>query len=158
MADVVDRRTRSRMMSGIRGKNTRPELFVRSALFRKGFRYRLHDRRLPGHPDIVFPRYHAVIFVHGCFWHRHRCHLFKWPKTRTQFWKNKLTGNVQTDRRNYARLREDGWRILTIWECALKGRTRRGPEKVIYRIVTWLERGRSDLEIRGMRPEKVARR
>jgi DNA mismatch endonuclease (patch repair protein) len=151
MVDVVDRRTRSRMMAGIRGKNTRPELLVRKALFRQGFRYRLHDRRLPGHPDLVFPRHGAVIFVHGCFWHRHRCHLFKWPKTRRQFWRKKLTGNVRTDRRNYAQLRDRNWRILTIWECALKGRTKRSPEKTIARIARWLERGKQDLEIAGRR-------
>jgi len=149
MVDVVDRLTRSRMMAGIRGKDTRPELLIRKALFRQGFRYRLHDRRLPGHPDLVFPRYGAVIFVHGCFWHRHRCHLFKWPKTRRQFWKKKLNGNVRTDRRNYARLEEQGWRILTIWECALKGRTRRSPEKIMAQVSRWLERGSRNLEIAG---------
>ena len=149
MTDIVDAKTRSRMMAGIRGKDTRPELTVRKGLFRQGFRYRLHDRRLPGHPDLVFPRYRAVIFIHGCFWHRHQCHLFKWPKTRRQFWRKKLTGNVRTDRRNYARLEEQGWRILTIWECALKGRTRRSPEKIIAQVSRWLERGRRNLEIAG---------
>jgi len=97
----------------------------------------------------VFPRYRAVIFVHGCFWHRHRCHLFKWPKTHRQFWKKKLTRNVRTDRRNCARLEENGWRILIIWECAVKGRTRKSPEKLTARIGGWLKRFGGNLEITG---------
>lgn len=149
MADIVDAGTRSRMMAGIRGKDTRPEMFVRQALFKQGFRYRLHDRRLPGHPDLVLPRYGAVIFIHGCFWHRHRCHLFKWPRTRKQFWREKLNGNVRTDRRHYKKLRDDGWLILTIWECALKGKTRMSPEKLITQVVRWIRRGRRDMEISG---------
>lgn len=149
MADIVDKATRSRMMSGIKGKDTKPELAIRAALHKRGFRYRLHDRKLSGHPDLVLPKYKAVVFVHGCFWHRHRCHLFKWPKTRRQFWKAKLNGNVRSDRRNYKQLREDGWRILTVWECALKGRKRRPPEKIIARIATWLQRGKRDIEIIG---------
>ena len=93
MADVVDRKTRSRMMSGIRGKNTRPELLIRKGLHARGFRFRLHDKRLPGKPDLVLPKYSAVIFVHGCFWHGHDCHLFKWPQSRREFWRKKITRN-----------------------------------------------------------------
>jgi DNA mismatch endonuclease (patch repair protein) len=137
------------MMRGIRGKDTKPELFIRKALFRKGFRYRLHGKHLPGKPDLVFLKYNAVIFVHGCFWHRHRCHLFKWPKTRKKFWKSKLEGNFRTDRRNHTQLKELGWRILTIWECALKGKTRRPPEKVIAQVTRWLKEGRRDIDIAG---------
>mgnify|MGYP001813680444 FL=1 len=123
MADVVDRKTRSRMMSGIRGKNTRPELLIRKGLHARGFRFRLHDKRLPGKPDLVLPKYSAVIFVHGCFWHGHDCHLFKWPQSRREFWRKKITRNKVKDAESYVSLKKEGWYILTIWECALKGRT-----------------------------------
>src|SRR5690606_16975078 len=98
-ADIVSPKTRSRMMSGIRGKNTRPELILRSALHRKGFRFRLHRKDLPGRPDMIFPQYRAVLFVHGCFWHGHNCHLFKWPSTREEFWREKIAGNIKRDKR-----------------------------------------------------------
>jgi len=111
-------------MSGIRGKNTKPELVIRSALHRAGFRFRLHRKDLPGRPDLVFPRYRAVLFVHGCFWHRHDCHLFRWPSTRQEFWRVKIEGNVARDHRQYTELQDVGWRIATLWECAMKGRTR----------------------------------
>jgi len=150
MADVVDTRTRSRMMSGIRGKDTRPELMIRKGLFAKGFRYRLHDRSLPGCPDLVFPSRKAVIFVHGCFWHQHRCHLFKWPATRREFWKAKLDTNAATDLKAIRELMKEGWRVMIIWECALKGRTRRTPEWVSNRASSWLESGRGHIEVTGM--------
>src|SRR5690606_10217746 len=124
LADVVSAEKRSQMMSGIRGKDTTPEMIIRKGLHARGFRYRLHDRKLPGKPDLVFPAYKAVIFIHGCFWHVHDCHLFKWPSSRPEFWKQKLTGNIEKDQENFAALERDGWRILTVWECALKGRTK----------------------------------
>lgn len=136
-------------MSGIRGKDTKPELIVRKALFREGFRYRLHDKRLPGKPDLVLPKYNAVIFVHGCFWHGHDCHLFKWPKTRKDFWRKKIARNKDVDKRNYRKLKEEGWYILTVWECALKGKARQPFDKVIARIADWLVYGTRDIEIRG---------
>lgn len=117
MTDVVDKATRSRMMSGIRGKNTKPEMIVRRYLHRHGFRYRLHDRRLPGHPDIVLPKYGAVVFVHGCFWHKHDCPRFVWPKTRKEFWAEKIKGNVTRDHRNEALLAQQGWKVFVVWEC-----------------------------------------
>ena len=150
MVDVVDKKTRSRMMSGIRGKDTKPELLIRKALFAKGFRYRLHDRRLPGKPDLVFPKYDAVIFIHGCFWHGHDCHLFKWPSTRPEFWKNKINRNREVDERNYKKIKEDGWRILTIWECAIKGKTRLSLEKIVDASEKWLKEGKRDKVIKGM--------
>jgi len=105
-------------MSRIRSKDTKPEITVRSALHRLGFRFRLHRRDLPGNPDIVLPRHQAVIFVHGCFWHRHRnCPLAYKPKTRKAFWTSKFDGNVQRDRRNRTALRKAGWKVLVIWEC-----------------------------------------
>ena len=155
MVDVVDQKTRSRMMSGIRSKNTKPELLIRKGLHGRGFRFRLHDKRLPGKPDLVLPKYSAVIFVHGCFWHRHDCHLFKWPKTRREFWHKKLLRNQEKDVESYARLKKDGWYILTIWECALKGRTRRPLDKVLDMAADWLVSGQRDRQIKGGRPWPV---
>ena len=149
MTDIVDKKTRSRMMSGIRGKDTKPELLIRKALFAKGFRYRLHDKRLPGKPDLVFPKYHAVIFIHGCFWHGHDCHLFKWPSTRPEFWKTKINRNREVDARNYMKLKEEGWLILTIWECAIKGKTRLSLEKIIDVSEKWLKEGKREKVIKG---------
>lgn len=120
MPDVVDPATRSRMMRGIRGRNTKPELVVRRYLHRAGFRYRLHVKSLPGTPDIVLVRYRAVVFVHGCFWHRHPgCRFAYLPRTRDDFWRDKLDGNVQRDVRSSDALREKGWRVMVIWECEL---------------------------------------
>lgn len=149
MVDIVDPGTRSKMMAGIQGKNTKPELIVRRAVHRRGFRYRLHVRGLPGKPDMVFPSRKAVIFIHGCFWHGHDCHLFRWPTTRESFWKDKITGNRQNDISCVSALAEKGWRILTIWECALKGKTRLPEEKVIEAVVKWLQQGNGNMEIRG---------
>ena len=118
MVDIVDKATRSRMMAGIGGKNTRPEMAVRKHLFAAGFRYRLHRRDLPGRPDIVLPKYKTVIFVHGCFWHRHKgCRFAAVPATNAQFWQEKLDGNVARDRRSARALRAAGWRVLRVWEC-----------------------------------------
>ena len=136
-------------MSGIRGKDTKPELIVRRGLHALGFRYRLHAKDLPGKPDIVLPRWQAVIFVHGCFWHGHDCHLFKWPKTRTDFWRKKITANRRNDQKADAALDEQGWRALIVWECALKGRTRHSPDEAISCIADWLQSGRGKREIRG---------
>lgn len=137
------------MMSGIRGSNTKPELVLRTGLHSRGFRYRLHDRKLPGKPDMVFPKFHAVIFVNGCFWHGHDCHLFKWPQSRAEFWKNKIKGNMARDMVNHEKLRAQGWRVCHVWECALKGKTRLPAEKVIDRCAKWLSGVRTELEIRG---------
>jgi DNA mismatch endonuclease (patch repair protein) len=118
MADIFDQQTRSRVMSTIRGSNTKPELIVRRFLHSQGFRYRLHVRGLPGRPDVVLPRYHTVVFVHGCFWHRHRnCRYARLPKSNGRFWLAKLQGNVLRDARSSRALRCAGWRVLTIWEC-----------------------------------------
>ena len=149
MADVVDPATRSRMMSGIRGKNTRPELMIRRALHARGFRYRLHCKDLPGKPDLCLPKYRAVIFVHGCFWHGHDCHLFKWPKTRAAFWEAKVRRNREVDEAALTRLTAEGWRVATVWECALKGRERLSLEEVVDRCAGWLAAGQQNLTIRG---------
>lgn len=120
MVDVVDVATRSRMMAGIGSKNTKPEIQVRRYLHARGFRFRLHDKRLPGKPDVVLPKWKAVIFVHGCFWHWHGCRYFKLPKTNTEFWREKLSANKRRDEANCAQLVALGWRVLVIYECALR--------------------------------------
>jgi DNA mismatch endonuclease (patch repair protein) len=149
MADIVSRETRSRMMSGIRGKNTKPELQIRKGLHRLGFRYRLHVKTLPGKPDIVFPRYRAVIFVHGCFWHGHNCHMFKKPKTRPNFWLSKIAANRARDALAYELLSEAGWRISEVWECAVKGRLKMPLETVVGQCADWLKSDRASIDIRG---------
>ncbi|RNL68643.1 DNA mismatch endonuclease Vsr [Sinomicrobium pectinilyticum] len=121
MADVHDKKTRSYNMSRIQGKNTKPETIVRKHLFSKGFRYRLHVKDMPGKPDLVLPKYKTVIFVHGCFWHGHEgCRYFVIPKTRTEWWLNKINGNRERDKENIARLKDNGWQVLTVFECQLK--------------------------------------
>jgi len=126
------------MMAGIRGKDTRPEMLIRKGLHSRGFRFRLHDRTLPGKPDIVLPRYRAVILVHGCFWHGHDCHLFKWPSTRADFWRKKIYRNQEKDAESLGLLQTEGWRVLVIWECALKGRTKRPLDEVLAKSARWL--------------------
>jgi DNA mismatch endonuclease (patch repair protein) len=148
LADVVDPATRSRMMSGIRGKNTKPELTIRKALHARGFRYRLHCK-LPGKPDLCLPKYRAVIFVHGCFWHGHDCHLFKWPSTRPEFWREKIARNRAVDAAAEAKLLAEGWRVATVWECALKGRTRLPLDDVVSSLGDWLQSDSQRLEVKG---------
>lgn len=152
MADIVDASTRSRMMSGIRSKDTRHEIEIRKRLFALGFRFRIHDSRLPGKPDIVLPRYKAIIFIHGCFWHAHDCILFKMPSTRTRFWAKKLSVNKGKDRLNIEALRLLGWRVLTIWECSFRGTGKnrdRELDKVINKTVRWLMSIKNRKEIKG---------
>lgn len=115
--DIVTPEIRSRMMRGIRGKDTGPERSVRTVAHRLGLRFRLHVRELPGRPDLVFPRHKVVIFVHGCFWHRHDCGLAAMPKTRTEFWQKKFAANVSRDTRKREGLERAGWRVVEIWEC-----------------------------------------
>ncbi|SFO21503.1 DNA mismatch endonuclease, patch repair protein [Nitrosospira briensis] len=147
MTDIVDAATRSRMMSGIRAINTKPELHVRSLLHRQGFRFRLHVRDLPGKPDIVLPRHHAVIFVHGCFWHGHDCPLFRIPSTRPDFWQTKIDRNRENDHRATAALNAAGWRTLTVWECAIRGRRRLDDVALTGFIDTWLRSNNPNLEL-----------
>ena len=115
--DIVNPAKRSQMMSGIRGKNTRPELVVRSIAHRLGLRFRLHRKDLPGRPDLVFPKHKTVIFVHGCFWHRHNCPMAAVPKTRTAFWLAKFAANKKRDHECTVALENRGWRVLELWEC-----------------------------------------
>lgn len=149
MADIVTPEARSRMMAGIRSKNTNLEMILRKGLHATGFRFRLHDKTLPGKPDIVFPRYRAVIMAQGCFWHGHDCHLFKMPSTRPEFWRSKIDRNRQNDVRTHAALTQAGWRQAEVWECALKGKMRLPYDEVIYTCRQWLQSNVAELEIRG---------
>ena len=120
MADNHSKEVRSMNMSHIRSKNTKPEEMVRKYLFSKGFRYRKNVRKLPGCPDIVLPKYKTVIFVNGCFWHKHDCTRFVWPSSNQEYWIPKITSNVERDERNYSMLRNEGWTVIIVWECELK--------------------------------------
>lgn len=136
-------------MAGIRGKNTKPEIVLRRGLHRRGFRFQLHRSDLPGKPDLVFPRYRAVLFAHGCFWHGHQCHLFKWPKTRNEFWRTKIIQNCNRDEASVEKLRATGWRVGEVWECALKGRSRLNAAEVLDRCGRWLLSSEPTLEVAG---------
>lgn len=136
-------------MAAIRSRNTKPELLLRRGLHALGFRFRLHSRKLPGRPDMVLAKYRAVIFVNGCFWHGHNCHLFRWPKTREEFWRDKIGANVARDQATLAALSEQGWRTAIVWECALKGRGRHDPAVVIGAVANWLHSGESNLDLTG---------
>lgn len=146
MTDIVDSQTRSRMMSGIRGKNTKPELALRRSLHALGLRYRLHAKGLSGKPDIVVPKYHAVIFVHGCFWHRHvGCRHATVPTTRPEFWTAKFDANVARDATVHSALMEAGWRIGTVWECALRTKPRIAQTRDL--VAAWLDLSDAVLEV-----------
>ena len=149
MTDIVESAVRSRMMAGIRGTNTRPEVAVRHGLHRRGFRYRLHASSLPGKPDIVLTRHHAVVLVHGCFWHWHDCHLFHWPGSRKRFWREKITRNRVRDAEVRDALAAAGWRVLVIWECALKGKEKRPLDDVFQEAADWIRKGGQWHEIKG---------
>lgn len=144
--DVFDQPTRSRIMASVRGKNTKPERSVRRGLHARGFRYRLHSKKVPGRPDLVFPKHRAVVFVHGCFWHRHEgCRFATSPKSRAEFWEAKFAANVARDSAVRAALFAAGWRVATIWECAL-----RKPEQVTLatdRLSAWLLTETDGLEL-----------
>ncbi len=138
MVDIVDKATRSRMMAGIRGGNTKPERDLRAAMHARGFRYRLHAKGIVGRPDLVFPKYRAVVFVHGCFWHRHKgCRYATTPATRPEFWQAKFEANVARDEHVKTELLKSGWRVGTVWECSL--RTADGVEAASDLVADWLK-------------------
>lgn len=146
MADIVDQTTRSRMMSGIRGKDTKPELSLRKALHARGFRYSLHSSKLPGKPDIVLPKYRAVVFVHGCFWHRHEgCRYATSPSTRTDFWNAKFEANIERDETVQRALQTLQWRVAVVWECAIRKPTMRA--LVVDTLCSWLCDGDGSINI-----------
>lgn len=137
MVDRFSRETRSQVMSRIRGKDTKPEILVRSYLFSRGLRFRKNDRRYPGSPDIVLPKYRTVVFVQGCFWHLHEgCRYAVMPKSNVDYWKKKLYGNRQRDERNRKELEEMGWNVITVWECQLKGDKRERTLEDLYSLIT----------------------
>lgn len=149
MADIVTPAVRSRMMASVRGRDTTPEVRLRSALHRLGFRFRKHDSRLPGKPDVVLRKWNAVLFVNGCFWHGHDCELFRLPKTRRSFWNSKINRNRTNDTRNREELECLGWRHATIWECSVKGKRRRTFEEIADLCARWLESRSRRIDIRG---------
>ena len=122
MSDIYTKQKRSEIMSKISGKETKPEILVRKFLFINGFRYRKNDKRYPGKPDIVLPKYKTVIFVHGCFWHGHNCPAGKLPETRKEFWEEKINGNIERDKKIKLKLEKQNWKIITIWQCELKNK------------------------------------
>lgn len=134
MADIISPERRSALMSRIRGKDTKIELEVRHGLHALGFRYRLGGAGLPGRPDIVLPKYRTVVFVHGCFWHGHSCHLFRLPKTRPDFWSAKIDANRERDHRQTCLLEEAGWNVETVWECELRARSTEQRGEVIIAL------------------------
>lgn len=136
-------------MAAVRARDTKPELMIRKALHASGLRYRLNVRNLPGKPDIVLPRHRAVVFVHGCFWHRHECDLFRWPESRTEFWRDKLNANAAGDMKTAEALEKAGWRQAVIWECALKGRKKRDFQHTMQRLIAWIRSGEQAITIRG---------
>lgn len=148
MADIVDAATRSRMMSGIRARDTKPEKLIRSLLHRKGFRFRVNRRDLPGKPDIVFPGLRAVILVHGCFWHGHDCPLFRLPGTRPEFWRQKIDKNRENDAKVTQALLAAGWRVGIVWECVLRGRDR-DISGAVEALASWLRGDARTIELRG---------
>ncbi len=146
MVDVISPAVRSALMSRIKGKNTKPEMIVRKGLWARGFRFGLHGKRLPGRPDLVLPKWNAVVFVHGCFWHRHEdCPNFRLPKTRSEFWDHKLGRNQLRDRASIHSLRSAGWRVALVWECSL----RLNPSEAIDHLGHWLVAGPEGAEIRA---------
>ena len=145
--DTVDKATRSRIMSQVAQRDTGPEIRLRHALHRIGFRYRLNDKTLPGSPDLVFPRFGAVIFAHGCFWHAHGCRFSTAPSTRKKFWLEKFKTNRNRDKRNIDLLLSNGWRVLVVWECALKRNRNNAFTKLVSSIAKWLRSNRRKREI-----------
>lgn len=149
MTDVHDAAARSRNMAAVRSRDTKPELMIRRALHAAGLRYRLDVRSLPGRPDIVLPRHRAAVFVHGCFWHRHECEMFRWPESRAEFWREKLDGNAARDERAAQALNEAGWRRAVIWECGLRGRKKLEFQDAMQQLIAWIRSDEPVLTVGG---------
>ena len=149
MADIHSESARSKNMAAVKSKNTAPEMKVRKLLHNAGFRYALHNGKLAGRPDIKLTKYKALIFVNGCFWHGHDCPRFTWPKTRKDFWRKKINGNIARDERNILNLESDGWRIATVWECALKGKGKCEDSDIVDALRHWLNSEEQQLVVKG---------
>ena len=150
MIDIVSPEKRSAMMSGIRGKNTKPEIIIRCMLHRIGYRFRLHRKDLPGRPDIVLSKWRTVIFVNGCYWHGHEdCHLFRPPKSRTTFWVTKIEGNRARDQRNHIALQDAEWKVIVIWECAISKKQSLSGEQLELEIAAAMSSTETLVHIRG---------
>lgn len=149
MADVHSSETRSKNMRAIRTRDTAIEKRLAELLTGLEFSFRVQDKTLPGRPDFVLDKYQTIIFVHGCFWHHHHCHLFKVPATRTSFWLGKINSNVERDNRHIAALSAAGWKVLVVWECALRGKTRLEEEAMATRLEEWICAGDGNSEIDG---------
>lgn len=150
MADIVSKKKRSEIMSRIGGKDTKPEMIVRKGLHRLGYRYRLHIKKLPGKPDVYFPKYNALIEVNGCFWHGHDCHIYRLPKSRTDYWKKKIERNRERDKQNFKKIIDMGYRLLVVWECSLKGKEKKNLGDLLAEIEKWLHSDIKKKEIRGL--------
>ena len=144
MTDVLTSEQRRLNMSRIRSRDTKPEMILRRGLHALGLRFRLYRKDLPGRPDLTFSGKRVAILVHGCFWHGHSCPMFKWPATRPDFWKNKIIGNCERDQAAVSALRDEGWRVLVVWECALRGPARRSTEEVLGYCEDFIEGRRDD--------------
>ena len=149
--DIVSPEVRSRMMSGIRTRNTKPEVLFRKGLHGRGYRYRLHPTDIPGKPDFVLARHRVATFVHGCFWHQHDCALFKMPSTRRDFWQAKLDRNRRRDAAVAENVVMAEWRLLTVWECAIRGRHQIGLDTALDQVEQWLPTTEPRLQIRGVK-------
>lgn len=144
MVDTVTKEVRSQIMGRVRSKDTKPELQLRKALFARGLRYRLHSSELPGKPDLVFPRHKAVVFIHGCLWHWHGCNRSRMPNTNAEYWQAKIARNQMRDRANLAALTAIGWRVLTVWECAIKAKSL---DAVADEAAAWVRSGRNGVQV-----------
>jgi len=149
MTDVLTPEQRRLNMSRIRGKDTKPEMTIRKGLHAAGLRFRLHAKQLPGRPDLIFPRHQAAIQVHGCFWHGHHCPMCRLPATRREFWLAKISGNRERDERTSAALLTAGWRLMTIWECSLRGPARKPGEEVISSCTAFILSSKKKAELSG---------
>ena len=154
--DILTENQRRFNMSRIRGRDTKPEMTIRRGLHARGLRFRLHRADLPGRPDLVFPKYSSVIFVHGCFWHGHGCRMFVWPKTRNAFWKKKIGRTRERDQQVHRRLKDMGWRVLAVWECALKGPERLSLEEILNRCEDFIVHSvHEDMALSGTPPFRL---
>lgn len=147
--DVFNVEKRSAVMAGIKSKNTKPEILIRKILYKNGLRFSLHKHELPGNPDIFLKKHKTLIFVNGCFWHKHDCHMFTVPKSRKTFWMKKLERNFDNDIKNIKQALKEGWRIIIIWECAIKGKNKLSEDKIELKLMKFIMGNGKKITIRG---------